>query len=434
MRLKHRFILFIIIIIGLLIGLSTRLLPDHKGLFLLAELIIIILIAFSIHLYQVFIRPINLISAGVQSIKDRDFNTKFLNVGQSDIDQLIDVYNEMLDRIRRERLEKQEQQYFLEKLIQASPSGIIVFDFDNRISSINPAAQKISAHPKQTLIGKSLDDIPGKLAHHLSRLTPGKAEIIALDGIRKYKCQKAHFLDRGTPHYFILIEELTGEILQTEKNAYAKVIRMMSHEVNNSIGAINSILQTILQFSHRFSKNERDDYENALRIAIERNKNLNRFMRNYADIIRLPAPRKESFDLGEVLERVRILMESTFQERSIQWKTEYCTKKFTIRADIEQIELVLLNIVKNAVEAIDHDGTVTVITKTSPQKLLIIRDSGVGILPEIGNMLFSPFFSSKKDGQGIGLTLSREILLNHGFQFALESVAENQTEFRVFFI
>jgi len=170
----------------------------------------------------------------------------------------------MIQRIRDERLEKQEQHYFLQKLIDASPAGIIILDFEEKIAAINPAAVRMLASPKDNLIGNALDTIDSLLAKELQNLNSGEPAVVSLNGIRKFKCQKAHFLDRGFPHYFIILEELTSEIIRMEKNAYGKVIRMMSHEVNNSIGAINSILNTVLQFKTQLSDTDCTDYEEAL--------------------------------------------------------------------------------------------------------------------------------------------------------------------------
>jgi len=433
MKLQYRFILFIFLIVVLFIGLSVQLLPDHKWLFLISELVILLLIGFSIHLYQVFIRPVNLISAGIESIKDRDFNTTFLKVGQPEIDSLIGVYNKMIVRIRNERLEKEEQHYFLEKLINASPAGIIILDIEEKISLINPAANQLLSGQIESPAGMALGDIDSPLATELLQLNSGESKVISLGGIQKYKCQKAHFLDRGFPHHFIIIEELTDEIIHTEKNAYGKVIRMMSHEVNNSIGAINSILNTVLQFNTQLSEADRADYKEALSVAIERNNNLNNFMSNYADIIRLPMPRKETLDVCVLLDRVKILMNSELEQRSIHWEGEYTSKPIRIQADIEQIELVILNIVKNAMEAIGNHGTITAVTRSKLSRTLIIRDTGSGISSEISSHIFTPFFSTKKDGQGIGLTLIREILINHGFQFSLNTSRPGCTEFSIYF-
>ncbi|NQT27895.1 PAS domain-containing protein [candidate division KSB1 bacterium] len=433
MKLHHKYILFISLVILLFVGLSLQLLPDHKWLFLISELIVLIIVGYSVHLYQIFIRPINLITAGIESIKQRDFNTKFLKVGQSEIDQLIDVYNEMIEHLRDERLDKHEQQFFLEKLIKASPAGIIILDLDDNISLVNPAAESMLTLSKEVSTGKSLNQLNSNLAHSLAELKNNVPEIITLNGIQKYKCQKSHFIDRGFQHHFIIMEELSEEVIRMEKNAYGKVIRLMSHEVNNSIGAINSILNTFLHYSVQLPAEDQKDYNHALNVAIERNNNLNRFMANFADIIRLPDPRKKPTDLHELLRRIQILMGSECQKRNIRWNTQFESDTFVVQIDVEQFEQALLNIAKNAVEAIEKNGVITIVTHEKPETQLIIRDTGKGIPPEIQSQIFTPFFSTKRDGQGIGLTLIREILLNHGFLFSLEKSLDGYTEFQIRF-
>jgi signal transduction histidine kinase len=246
-----------------------------------------------------------------------------------------------------------------------------------------------------------------------------------LNGINTYKLQKAHFIDRGFPRHFIMIEKLTAEILAAEKNVYGKVIRMMAHEVNNTIGPVNSIIQSTLQ-SGRYSA----PLTHALEIAMERNHNLNAFMRNFADLVRIPLPEKKPIDLIPLVQRTTDLMQSRTGEKKIKFLTEYNARQLLISADTQLMEQALINIIKNAMEAIEDTGTITILSYTHPRQLLI-RNTGKGIPREAEENLFSPFYSTKKDGQGIGLTLVREILTSHGFTFSLKTVAPDQTEFSI---
>jgi len=246
-------------------------------------------------------------------------------------------------------------------------------------------------------------------------------------------CTKAHFLDRGFQRYFILIEELTEEIIKAEKKAYEKVIRMMSHETNNSIGAINSILNSFLNYKDQLKAEDREDFENALLVAIQRNIRLNRFMSNFTDIVRIPPPVRRMCDLHELLKAVQVLLSGECEARNITWRWEFSPQPFKVKLDIQQMEQVLVNACKNSIEAIGENGQITVATINSPGKKLIIRDTGKGISNDIKPNLFTPFFSTKKNGQGIGLTLIKEILVNHGFNFSLESSAKGFTEFTIDF-
>ncbi len=273
--------------------------------------------------------------------------------------------------------------------------------------------------------------MPGKLPVELNKLQSGNSEIIPISGMKTFKCQKASFVDRGFNHHFILIEELTDELLKTERKAYEKVIRMMSHELNNSLGAVNSILNTCLNFKDQLQKKDKRSYEEALNVAIERNTHLNRFMENFANVVRIPSPKKTETDLHELLKNVGKFIFADIEKRNIKLRWELDSQPLMVKLDKQQMEQVLVNIFKNAVEAIEKNGEITIVT--TPNKQLIIRDNGKGVSEDIQQKLFTPFFSTKKNGQGIGLTVTREILLNHGFKFSLETNEEGETEFVIEF-
>ncbi|MES2375087.1 MAG: ATP-binding protein [Bacteroidota bacterium] len=406
MKLRTKYILFVTIIHLLALVLTYYIFREDKVFFIGAEVFVIISIIIAINLYQQLLRPLKTLMQGVEAIKDRDFNVKFLSTGKHEMDELIDVYNQMMDELRTERTRQEQQHFFLEKLIQTSPTGIIIMDFDGKIQQINPKAEQIL--------------VPALLAH-INLLEPGKAITVKVDGATTYRLQKSHFIDRGFARHFVMIEDLTVEIVAAEKNVYGKVIRMMSHEVNNTVGPVNSIMESALKTSS-------DNLKDALQVAIDRNHHLNNFMRNYADLVKLPVPQKKLVDINQLAHSVGALMEIKAKDSNI--KFEYNTSPCTIMADELQIEQALINIVKNAMEAIGKDGMVSF---TTTKNSLVIADDGPGISTEEAAQLFSPFFSTKKDGQGIGLTLVREILINHNFDFSLKTIAERRTEFTIRF-
>jgi two-component system, NtrC family, nitrogen regulation sensor histidine kinase NtrY len=219
----------------------------------------------------------------------------------------------------------------------------------------------------------------------------------------------------------VMIEELTAEILAAEKKAYGKVIRMMAHEVNNTIGPVNSILQSALESEELWSGTGNNNMQNALQVAWERNSSLSIFMRNFTEVVRLPVPKLNTIDLHQLIKRIASFIEVMAQNKRIAFSYNFDTEPLLIFADVQQIEQVLINIAKNSIEAIDQEGFVRFDTNTS-LKQLIITDNGRGIQTENSNQLFSPFFSTKKDGQGIGLTLVKEVLINHGYEFSLQTI------------
>ncbi|SFH34577.1 HAMP domain-containing protein [Pedobacter insulae] len=391
--------------------MSYLIFEEHKVIFILAEMVILISMLISLSLYKQLINPLIYLKQGVNAIKDQDFNVKFLATGQEEVDELVNVYNKMIDELRMERTKQQEQHFFLEKLIQTSPTGIVILDYDGAIKQINPKAKEII-------------DIAPNLLEQSQTLQMGLAKIIRIGGLRSYKVQKSKFIDRGFERTFVMIEEVTAEIFEAEKNVYSKVIRMMAHEVNNTVGPVNSIMNSALTFT------ENDEpLHNALQVAIDRNQNLNIFMRNFADLVKLPAANKKQIDLVSLLKSLAELMLFSAKEKHIKFELALPNEPYHILADVQQLEQALINVVKNAIEAIEKEGLIW-ITLDPIKQQLVIADNGKGIGKEYAEHLFSPFFSTKKDGQGIGLTLVREILLNHGFAFSL-GTEERLTRFKM---
>lgn len=430
LSLKTKYILFIALIHLVALVLSYFVFQEAPLIFIASEAVILLSLYLAYQLYRGLVQPLNLIMTGVDAIRDRDFNVKFQEVGQFEMDTLIGMYNQMIDQLREERRSQAEQHYFLDKLIQTAPSGILVLDFEAQIASCNPKAVQLLKIPAKGLLKKKLSELDTPLAHAIDQLPKDKAKTISINGLETYKCQKAHFIDRGFPHYFITIEELTDEKLEIEKQAYGKVIRMMAHEVNNSIGPINSILDSLRFYMGQLEEEQRADYANALEVAITRNQQLNRFMRNFADVVRLPLPQKTEVDLKQLLLDTKTLMQSYTGDKKISIHLELPETTMIQSLDQEQMEQVLINLVKNAIEAIEQEGEILLRLGTQPLALEVL-DNGVGVPETITSQLFSPFYSTKTSGQGIGLTLTREILRNHGFTFSLRTREDGWTVFQI---
>lgn len=383
-------------------------------------------------LYKQLIQPLKMLADGIEAIKDKDFSVKFLTTGKYEMDELINVYNQMIDQLRVERIKQEEQHFFLEKLIQTSPTGIIILDYENNIQQVNPKALELLDTEEKEIRNKSVHKISNPIIQQITQLKSGESKAITINGAYTFKIQKSHLIDRGFPRHFVMIEELTVEILAAEKKAYGKVIRMMAHEVNNTIGPVNSILQSALKKESLWKENENLLMQHAMKIAVDRNQNLNIFMRNFADVVRLPEPNRKQLNLHKLIHAVAKLMELKAEEKQVEFQYAFTQNDFYIFADEQQMEQVLINITKNAIEAIGEKGTVIFRTDILTRQLIVV-DSGKGIEDKVAEQLFSPFFSTKKDGQGIGLTIVREILLNHSFEFYLKSFSEKRTEFVISF-
>lgn len=429
MKLQTKYLLFILFLHGVTLVLSFFIFKEDKVLFLAAELLILVSLWLSWGLYRELIEPLKMLMTGVEAIRERDFHVKFRPTGKYEMDKLIGVYNQMIDQLRVERTRQEQQHFFLEKLIATAPTGIIILDYDNRIEGLNPKAAEMLQMREETVRGKLVSEMNHPLLQQVATLHTGEARTISVNGINTYKLQMAHFIDRGFPRHFITVEELTAEILAAEKKVYGKVIRMMAHEVNNTVGPVNSILQSALK-TNTFAPERSDALQHALQVAINRNNNLNQFMRNFADLVKLPLPVRRKTDLHQLLHNVCGLLSYRAGEKNIAFVFEQDDEPFWISMDEQQMEQALINIIKNSLEAIGSGGTITLQTDRT-QSLLRIIDTGKGVPEDEAEHLFTPFFSTKKDGQGIGLMLVRDILRHHGFEFSLKTLKPQQTVFSI---
>jgi two-component system, NtrC family, nitrogen regulation sensor histidine kinase NtrY len=416
MKLKTKYILFIVVLHLVFLGLSYLILEKNKVIFIVSEVLVVVSVVISIGLYKQLVEPLNYLREGISAINDRDFNVKFLPTGKKETDELIDVYNQMMDALREERTKQEAQHFFLEKLIHTSPTGIVILDYDHHIKQINPKAEAI--------LGTS----PELLLTQFEPLKVGESKTMRIGSLNTYKIQKSHFIDRGFPRMFVMIEEVTAEIFEAEKNAYGKVIRMMAHEVNNTVGPVNSIINMALDTGDIWTSADKSSLKNAMYVAVARNQNLNLFMRNFADLVKLTPVNKLQVDLIALIYSVSDFMLIKAKENDVSFEFDLPNAPFYISADSQQMEQALINIVKNSIEAIGEQGVVKFWLDVKLKKLAI-TDNGRGISEDLSEQLFSPFFSTKKDGQGIGLTLVREILLNHGFLFSLKTLEAGQTDF-----
>jgi nitrogen fixation/metabolism regulation signal transduction histidine kinase len=380
------------------------------------------------------LKPVDLAITGTELIEEEDFSATFRKTGQPELDRLFELYNKLIKKLRTERLTLEEQHLFLHKLLQATPSGIVILDYDGAIEQVNPSAAALLETTSENLIGKSMQELTSPLTDAISELGDEESKVVAFIGNRRIKCTKSRFVDKGFQRYFVLMEELTQEIRQSEKSAYEKLIRLLSHEVSNSVGAVNSLLQSCIYYINQIRDADREDFESAVKISIARLGNLNEFMKGYADIIRLPDPTLRDGHVLELARNCAELFRQESEEKRIAWCWKIDEEIPPILIDRSQMEQVLVNVIKNAMEAIGCDGTITIRTGNGGKKYFLrIEDTGSGISEEARQNLFTPFFSTKDHGQGIGLTLVQEILNRHNFDFSLEGKPGGPTQFTIWF-
>ena len=431
MKLKSLFLILASLLSAVWIILLFIATQENGWRFYLIEGIVTFSLFYLVYFYKKVIKPINSIANGMDLLQAQDFSSRLSPIGQQEADRIIKVFNRMMNQLKEERLRLREQNHFLDLLISVSPMGVIILDLDERISMANKAALEfLNEGTEEDIQNKTMDKLTGSLAEELSRIPKDTTTTIRLSDSHIYRCSRLSFVDHGFAHPFYLIESLTSEVMKAEKKAYEKVIRMIAHEVNNSVAGITSTLDTVNDALQTMEDTE--DIREVMKVCVERSFSMSRFITNFADVVKIPEPQLEEVQLNDRIIACKMFMENICQDRNITLHLELCDENPGVKMDTSLFEQVLINIIKNAAESIETDGQITIRTSASPT-MIEIGDTGKGISKEVEAKLFTPFFSTNPNGQGIGLIFIREVLMKHGYTFSLRTYPDGITRFRICF-
>ena len=429
MRIKGFFgiLVFLLLVLGGgLLFLSSRL---NMIYFYIGEGLVLFILCYLPFFYRKIVKPLNSIGSGMELLREQDFSSRLSPVGQYEADRIVNVFNRMMEQLKNERLRLREQNNFLDLLIKASPMGVILTTLDEDLSELNPMAQKMLGVRQEDVLGKKMNEIDSPLAAELANVPKGETATVRLNDSNIYRCTHSSFIDRGFQHPFFLIESLTDEVMKAEKKAYEKVIRMIAHEVNNTTAGITSTLDTVEQALS--TEEGMDDICDVMRVCTERCFSMSRFITRFADVVKIPEPTLTPVDLNDLAFTCKRFMEGMCTDRNIKLRLEIDETLKEVKMDASLFEQVWVNIIKDAAESIEKDGEI--IVRTLSPAIVEVVDNGKGISKEVEAKLFSPFFSTKPNGQGIGLIFIREVLMRHGCTFSLRTYADGLTRFRILF-
>lgn len=432
MKSKWLFALLLVLVFGALISIGVFFYEQNARLIWIIEGVALSGILLSVLLYYKLIKPYQVILSGMELLKEQDFSTMLRKGESKEANQMIDVFNRMISQLRHERLQVREKNHFMDLLIKASPLGIIILDYDFRVTDVNPFGLKLLGIDHIDVArGKTLAEMDIELASLLATLNQGDDIVIRNMGTASYRCVRSSFVDQGFDHPFILIEEITHELLKVEKESYDRIIRMMSHEVNNSVGAIGSTLNVVSDILNQEDMNHYKDVLPAIDASFNRCGHLAQFISNLAQVVRIPPPSLSYVSLNEQAKAIEALTRMECTRRNIKLTMQLDERDCLVHIDGIQFEQALFNIVKNAYESIDTNGEIRIITNSSPASVLV-EDNGPGIPPDVDKKLFTPFYTTKTTGQGIGLMFVRDILVNHNCKFNLNT-KNGWTTFQIYF-
>lgn len=424
--------------------------------FITAEVLLLASLAGGWFLIRQALEPLGYTRRFHDLLQDQQYANRLTPAREPELDELVRLFNTLLGTLHRERLEIGEQQGFLNRLLEATPSAVLVFDFDGAISLLNPSAaallgleqargQRLDAwlDGKAELSGE-LDDRGRQrsldLVRQLLALPLGESRLLTDPDGRRYRAQRGSFFDRGFAREFLLVEELTAELERSERAAYEKLIRVLAHEVNNTVAATGSVLESLLFYAKQLAERDADDFTTAVVAVRKRNISLGEFIERFTRVVKMPEPELRPASLKEVVDDILWLNREQCNARGITLGWSRCDDLPPQLVDRQLMEQALLNVVKNAIEAIDarcsaegtEGGAIRVSLEEHGERLrLSVTDSGRQLAAAPPGRLFTPFYSTKKGGQGIGLMLVREVLNRHGFTCSLVADENGETRFDI---
>jgi nitrogen fixation/metabolism regulation signal transduction histidine kinase len=361
------------------------------------------------------VRPLQTLSNLLGALREGDYSIRARGADREDALGLAFLEANVLgETLRSQRLGAMEASTLLRTVMAEIDVAVYAFDDEQKLRLVNRAGARVLDQPPERLLGRTADQLG--LIQTLKGETP-RAMDMTLPGARgRWEVRRSIFRQDGRPHTLLVLADLSKTLREEELKAWQRLVRVLSHEINNSLAPIKSLaasLQAILDRQPRPADAD-DDLKRGLNVIAGRAEALVRFMSSYARLARLPTPRRAPMDVGDWVRRVAAL--ETRLPVAVGAGPE-----IAIRADGDQLDQLLINLVRNAVDASleTHGGVNVGWSRRNGMLEVRVEDEGPGI--ESGANLFVPFFTTKPEGSGIGLVLSRQIAEAHGGTIALEN-------------
>lgn len=369
---------------------------------------------------------------GISLLREQDYASKLARTGNKRLDGVVELFNALFQRLKEERLRFNEQAQLLSELIEVSPMGVVLFDYNGCIARLNPAARIQLGFPKgEGLVGHTLQEMQQLSTLTIDNLNIGDVRELRDSSANVYRVTCESFFDRGFMRKYWLIETLTDSMQEHERNTYTKLIRMCAHEVNNTAGSLTSLLDTCVSFLGETS--EGGIYAEALASGEERLHELVSFIGRIAELAKLPHPEPQWHSVDDFMHELMARYALQLREQNIALTYHAEEPNMAFYADRFLLMRVFENVLKNAAESIGkRSGEIRLeVVHQGKHCTFLVADNGMGITPEQQAQIFMPFFTSKTTGQGLGLLLCREILQQHHFSFSLRTASDGWTRFQI---
>jgi nitrogen fixation/metabolism regulation signal transduction histidine kinase len=358
--------------------------------------------------------PLYTLSNLLEALREGDFSLRGTRARRGDaIGEVIWEVNTLSQTLREQRLKVQETLALLTKVLGSIDIAILAFDHEARLRLINPAGERLLAVRSEGALGRRAEEL--ELADCLALTATITLKRTFPGGAGSFEVRRAEFREGGRPHQLLAITDRSRALRQEERLAWQRLIRVLGHELNNSLAPIRSMASTLRALLDRGTElpDWREDAGRGLAVIGDRAEALTRFMLGYTALARLPAPNKREVRLDELVARVAALE----QRHPVTLERG---EALVLSADPDQIEQALINLVKNGVEAVLAKGSGGVRVRCyrkGRSSCVEIEDDGPGLAAT--ENLFVPFFTTKPGGSGIGLALARQVVEAHGGSLSL---------------
>jgi nitrogen fixation/metabolism regulation signal transduction histidine kinase len=365
-------------------------------------------IGFAVAARQRVVRPLRTLAGLLAGLREGDFSSRARGSDPRDaLGTVIGEINALGDTLQEQRVGALEATALLRRVMSEIDVAVYAFDDADTLVLLNRAGERLLGRPAERALGLNADQLG--LAAFLAGEAPRVVEAMLPGATGRWEIRRGTFRQHSRPHQLLVVADLSRALREEERLAWQRLVRVLSHEINNSLAPIKSLAGSLVDLlERRPAPVDRDqDLQGGLRVIENRAEALSRFMAAYARLARLPAPRVAPVDVGEWVRRVASL------EPRLRVTIEP-GPPVTVDADGDQLDQLLINLVKNAVDAVvDRQGTVTLTwARANGQLEVRVLDNGPGLAGTTN--LFVPFFTTKPSGSGIGLALSRQIAEAHG--------------------
>ena len=383
----------------------------------LTVLIVTFCLGFALALRERVVLPLQTLSNLLAALGEGDFSIRARGArGGDPLGEVMIEVNALVETLRHQRLDALEATTLLRKVMAEIDVAVFTFDENAALKFVNRAGARLLEQPAERLLGRRADEIA--LDTYLTGEAPRVINTAFAAGAGRWEVRRSQFRQGGRPHELLVLSDLSRPLREEERQAFQRLIRVIGHEMNNSLAPIKSIAGSLAAIIERDPPppDWREDVERGLGVIASRSESLSRFMSAYARLAKLPPPKLVPLDVASFVDRVMTL------EKAHHIGLD-AGPPMTIQADGDQLEQLLINLIRNAVDAVrETGGGVTVgwdRLPGFPSMELWVEDEGPG-LSNTGN-LFVPFFTTKPGGSGIGLVLSRQIAEAHGGSLLLQN-------------